>query len=31
MVEAYRKLPEQERILKEMRQMCSEHPDACKN
>jgi len=31
MVEAYRRLPEQERLLKEMRQMCSEQPDACKN
>lgn len=31
MVDAYRKLPEQERILKEMKQLCREHPDACKN
>ena len=31
MVEAYRRLPEQVRLLKEMRQMCSEQPDACKN
>src|SRR5690348_14681228 len=31
MVDAYRKLPEQERILKEMAKMCREHPDTCKN
>jgi len=31
MVEAYRKLPEQERLLKEMERMCREHPDGCKN
>lgn len=31
MVEAYRRLPEQERLVREMEQMCREHPDACKN
>ncbi|HWC56325.1 MAG TPA: hypothetical protein VG434_05085 [Sphingomicrobium sp.] len=31
MVDAYRRLPEQERLLKEMERMCHEHPDACKN
>jgi len=31
MVDAYRKLPEQERLLKEMHRMCRENPEACKN
>ena len=31
MVDAYRRLPEEERILKETAQLCREHPDACKN
>jgi hypothetical protein len=31
MVDAYRKLPDQERLLKEMQRMRREHPDACKN
>ena len=31
MIDAYRKLPEQERLLKEMQRMCREKPEACKN
>jgi hypothetical protein len=31
MVDAYRRLPEQERVLDEMARMCREHPDACRN
>jgi hypothetical protein len=31
MVDAYRRLPEQERLLKEMERMCHENPEACKN
>jgi len=31
MVDAYRKLPEQERTLKQMEQLCRDHPDQCRN
>jgi hypothetical protein len=31
MVDAYRALPGQERVLQQMGQICRDHPDACKN
>ena len=31
MIDAYRRLPEQERLLKEMQRMCRENHEGCKN